>query len=317
MSNIWKDGMLGLIVGDALGVPVEFMSRTELMKNPVTGMREYGTHHQPMGTWSDDSSMALAELDSIRTVGTIDYTDMMERFSRWCMYGEYTPFGEVFDIGIATSRALMNYAKGIAPLESGGKTEWDNGNGSLMRILPVCLYLFERQKKVCTSENESIYMIHAVSALTHAHVRSQMACGIYYFLVKAILEEEGSLENRLQKGMDRAYQYYRQDLSNHRELENYKRLADLSEFKENSKEGIKSSGYVVDTLEAAVWCLLHSHSYKETVLMAVNLGEDTDTIGAVAGGLAGLYYKEEGIPKEWLPVLQRREWIAYLLCAIE
>lgn len=316
MSNIWKDGMLGLIVGDALGVPVEFMSRTELMKNPVTGMREYGTHHQPMGTWSDDSSMALAELDSIRTVGTIDYTDMMERFSRWCMYGEYTPFGEVFDIGIATSRALMNYAKGIAPLESGGKTEWDNGNGSLMRILPVCLYLFERQKKVCTSENESIYMIHAVSALTHAHVRSQMACGIYYFLVKAILEEEGSLEKRLQKGMDRAYQYYRQDLSNHRELENYKRLADLSEFKENPKEGIKSSGYVVDTLEAAVWCLLHSHSYKETVLMAVNLGEDTDTIGAVAGGLAGLYYKEEGIPQEWTQVLQRREWIEEVLQGI-
>lgn len=313
MSNIWKDGMLGLIVGDALGVPVEFMSRTELMKNPVTGMREYGTHHQPMGTWSDDSSMALAELDSIRTVGTIDYTDMMERFSRWCMHGEYTPFGEVFDIGIATSRALMNYAKGIAPLESGGKTEWDNGNGSLMRILPVCLYLFERQKKVCTSENESIYIIHAVSALTHAHVRSQMACGIYYFLVKAILEEEGSLENRLQKGMDRAYQYYRQDLSNHRELENYKRLADLSEFKETPKEGIKSSGYVVDTLEAAVWCLLHSHSYKETVLMAVNLGEDTDTIGAVAGGLAGLYYKEEGIPQEWTQVLQRREWIEEVL----
>ena len=316
MSNIWKDGMLGLIVGDALGVPVEFMSRTELMKNPVTGMREYGTHHQPRGTWSDDSSMALAELDSIRTVGTIDYTDMMERFSRWCMYGEYTPFGEVFDIGIATSRALMNYAKGIAPLESGGKTEWDNGNGSLMRILPICLYLFERQKKVCTSENESIYMIHAVSALTHAHVRSQMACGIYYFLVKAILEEEGSLENRLQKGMDRAYQYYRQDLSNHRELENYKRLADLSEFKENPKEGIKSSGYVVDTLEAAVWCLLHSHSYKETVLMAVNLGEDTDTIGAVAGGLAGLYYKEEGIPQEWTQVLQRREWIEEVLQGI-
>ena len=90
MSNIWKDGMLGLIVWDALGVPVEFMSRTELMINPVTGMREYGTHHQPMGTWSDDSSMALAELDSIRTVGTIDYTDMMERFSRWCMHVEFT-----------------------------------------------------------------------------------------------------------------------------------------------------------------------------------------------------------------------------------
>ena len=313
MSNIWKDGMLGLIVGDALGVPVEFMSRTELMKNPVTGMREYGTHHQPRGTWSDDSSMALAELDSIRTLGTIDYTDMMERFSRWCMHGEYTPFGEVFDIGTATSRALMNYAKGMPPLESGGKTEWDNGNGSLMRILPICLYLFERQKKVCTSENESIYMVHAVSALTHAHVRSQMACGIYYFLVKAIKEREGTLENRLQEGMDRAFQYYRQDLSNHRELEQHHRLADLSEFKGLSKEKIKSSGYVVDTLEAAVWCLIHSQSYKETVLMAVNLGEDTDTVGAVTGGLAGLYYKTEGIPKEWLQVLQRREWIEEML----
>ena len=316
MSNIWKDGMLGLIVGDALGVPVEFMSRMELMKNPVTGMREYGTHHQPRGTWSDDSSMALAELDSIRTVGTIDYTDMMERFRSWCLHAEYTPFHEVFDIGNATSKAIMKYGRGTEPLDSGGKTEWDNGNGSLMRILPVCLYLFERQKKVCTSENESIYMIHAVSALTHAHVRSQMACGIYYFLVKAILEEEGSLENRLQKGMNRAYQYYRQDLSNHRELENYKRLADLSEFKETPKEGIKSSGYVVDTLEAAVWCLLHSHSYKETVLMAVNLGEDTDTVGAVAGGLAGLYYKEEGIPQEWTQVLQRREWIEEVLQGI-
>ena len=207
----------------------------------------------------------------------------------------------------------MNYVKGIAPLESGGKTEWDNGNGSLMRILPVCLYLFERQKKVCTSENESIYMVHAVSALTHAHVRSQMACGIYYFLVKAILEQEGTLENRLQEGMERAYQYYRQDLSNYRELENYKRLSDLSEFKETPKEGIKSSGYVVNTLEAAIWCLLHSHSYKETVLMAVNLGEDTDTVGAVAGGLAGLYYKEEGIPQEWTQVLQRREWIEEVL----
>lgn len=93
-------------------------------------------------------------------------------------------------------------------------------------------------------------------------------------------------------------------------------MADLSEFKETPKEGIKSSGYVVDTLEAAVWCLLHSHSYKETVLMAVNLGEDTDTIGAVAGGLAGLYYKEEGIPQEWIQVIQRREWIEEVLQGI-
>lgn len=179
--NTWKAGILGLVVGDALGVPVEFTSREERRQDMVTGMRAYGTHNQPAGTWSDDSSMVFATLDSINQKRTIDYQDIMEKFSEWCLYGEYTPFHEVFDIGITVSRAIIRYGQGVAPVEAGGNREFDNGNGSLMRILPVCLYLYNRQKVICASEDESIYIIHNVSALTHAHLRSQMACGFYYF----------------------------------------------------------------------------------------------------------------------------------------
>lgn len=258
--------------------------------------------------------MVFATLDSIAQKGRIDYKDIMDKFTEWCLYGEYTPFQEVFDIGTATSRAIIRYGKGALPLDSGGKTEWDNGNGSLMRILPVCLYLYNYQKSFCISEDESIYIIHNVSALTHANLRSQMACGFYYFMVKAIIEKEGNLLFRLQQGIDNACQYYRCDLRNYPEMKQFSRLLNLRIFAKLPENEIKSSGYVVDTLEAAIWCLLTTFSYKAAVLQAVNLGDDTDTVGAVTGGLAGLYYGYDAIPTEWLKTLQRREWIEELLC---
>lgn len=312
-KNIWLDGMMGLIVGDALGVPVEFEMRSYLKEEPVLGMRSFGTHHQPAGTWSDDSSMALATLDSIHENEGIDYKDLMDKFSGWCLSGDYTPFHDNFDIGISTSRAIMNYGQGMKPLECGGRTEQENGNGSLMRIMPVCLYLFERQKRICTSENEAIYILHNVSALTHAHIRSQIACGMYYFLVKAVIEGKGNLMDRLQSGMDKGFSYYRQDMKNYSNLEYYNRLTDLRKFKTIPEEDIQSSGYVVHTLEASIWCLIHSNSYEEAVLKAVNLGDDTDTVGAVTGGLAGLYYGYDNIPAEWLEVIQKREWIEKMI----
>ena len=229
------------------------------------------------------------------------------------MYGEYTPFGEVFDIGIATSRAVMKYSNGAKPLESGGKTEWDNGNGSLMRILPVCLYLFEQQKSLNISDDEVIDIVHNCSALTHAHIRSKLACGIYYFLVRAVLRECGELTERLQIGIDNAFEYYGKN--NENELGNYNRLILLSEFKNIPKELIKSTGYVVYTLEAAIWCLINTSSYEEAVLKAVNLGDDTDTVAAVTGGLAGLYYTYDKIPASWIAKVQKKNWIDSLLKA--
>ena len=126
-----KSAMFGLVVGDALGVPVEFQSREELEQDPVTGMRAYGTHHQPAGTWSDDSSMALCLLESL-THG-VNYEDMLVRFLRWAEEGYMTAHGDVFDMGIATQQALAKYKRGTPPLECGGTGTYDNGNGSLMR----------------------------------------------------------------------------------------------------------------------------------------------------------------------------------------
>ena len=309
MRNIWRDGIYGLAVGDALGVPVEFTSREERKADPVMEMRGYGTHDQPAGTWSDDTSMVLATLDSIDNQRNLDRKDMMKCFSDWCLYGEYTPFREVFDIGNATRQAILRYGQTKNLDECGGRTEYDNGNGSLMRILPVCLFLFERQKKICTSEDECIYKIHAVSTLTHANLRSQMACGIYYFCVEAVLEQQGSLIERLQKGIDQAYEYYRHDLRNYAQLQHFQRLMHLEKFRELPEMEISSSGYVVDTLEAAIWCLIQTDSFEEALIMAVNLGDDTDTVGAVTGGLAGLYYGYEKIPQEWLDALQKKDMI--------
>ena len=128
MKNIWVNGMMGVVVGDALGMPVQFVDRVELKNNPVETMEGYGTYNMPPGTWSDDSSMALATLDSIRDKGDIDYSDIMERFVRWNFYGEYTPAGKAFDQGNTCMEAIYNYVREKNYKTCGKTGEWANGN---------------------------------------------------------------------------------------------------------------------------------------------------------------------------------------------
>lgn len=301
------DGIVGLAIGDALGVPVEFKSRQELAKNPVISMREYGTYNQPMGTWSDDTSLTLALIDSIIEQDKLVYKDIMNRFSNWLMYNDYTASGEVFDVGNAVSRAIMNYGRGMNPLECGGVSEYENGNGSLMRILPIAYYL---QKQRDNTIESRIKIVHNVSALTHRHPISLIACGIYINIALQLLTTKESLYTCIEQGINESFEYY--DDKIYDEVDNYMRLRGLSNFSNLSEEDIRSSGYVIDTLEAVIWCLLNTNSYKECVLKAVNLGNDTDTVGAVAGGLAGIYYGSDNIPKEWLDVLARRQYIEEL-----
>lgn len=176
MINRLKDnilsGIMGLVLGDALGVPVEFKNRDELMNNPVLGMRSFGTHHQPKGTWSDDSSLTLCLAESLAT-GVLDYRDIMDKFLDWMRNGDYTPHGLLFDIGNGTRAAIERYICGCEPLGCGGKEEWDNGNGSLMRILPAAYYVANK------TLDERMHIVHDISRLTHAHPRSLIACGIY------------------------------------------------------------------------------------------------------------------------------------------
>lgn len=301
------DGIIGLATGDALGVPVEFMERQEIARNPVTSMREYGTHQQPKGTWSDDTSLTLALIDSIATKKGIDYADIMERFSNWLMYDDYTAWGEVFDVGNATSRAIMNYGRGMDPLECGGASEYENGNGSLMRVLPLAYYL---QKQKCDTMEDYMEIIHRVSSLTHRHRISLIGCGIYINIAIKLLGRAGPLFACVEQGIVEAFIYYKKQKWD--ELRVYGRLGDLQNFQKLLAAEIKSSGYVVDTLEAALWCLLNTNTYKDCVLKAVNLGNDTDTVGAVAGGLAGIYYGTDHIPEDWLEVLAGKRYIEEL-----
>ena len=207
-ANPYLDGMMGLVVGDALGVPVEFVSGEELSKRPVTGMTGYGTYNVPKGSWSDDSSMALATLDVLRDGINLD--KIMANFVSWEQQGEFTPFGETFDEGITCHMAIQNYRKSNDVTTCGLSDEYSNGNGSLMRILPVCIYLAKLQEEEKMMDADAISMIHAVSALTHAHVRSKMACGIYYFCVRSCMDRIGSISDWLQAGVDAAFSYYDQ-----------------------------------------------------------------------------------------------------------
>ena len=303
-----KSAIFGLVVGDALGVPVEFQFREELEQDPVTGMRAYGTHNQPAGTWSDDSSMALCLLESL-THG-VNYDDMMARFRRWAEEGYMTAHGDVFDMGIATQQALDKYKRGTPPLKCGGAGTYDNGNGSLMRILPMALYLHRTMGPEFPNKPEAYQMIHNASALTHAHPISLIACDIFCSVANELLRG-GSSPADVQRGIASAKTMCASLPDTAPHLAELKRL-DVFALQSLSRAEISGSGYVVHTLEAALWCLLRSDSYRACVLEAVNLGEDTDTVGAVAGGLAGIRYGLGGIPEEWLSLIPKRAEIESL-----
>lgn len=310
MKNYYLDGIMGLIVGDALGVPYEFSRREKLADEPATDMIGYGTYNVPAGTWSDDSSMALATLDSLRN--GYDPDDIMRNFVDWLKNGEYTPFGEVFDVGCTCSRAIEDYSVNGDINSCGCGNSDDNGNGSLMRILPACIYFYEKENIGRLSINKIIDDIHTISALTHAHLRSKIACGLYYFLAKEMMDGSGSINERLQSGFDNGFAFYEADSKNSEELSYYDRLRNISEFAQLPDSEIQSSGYVVASFEAAVWCIANTSDYRSCVLKAVNLGRDTDTVAAIAGGLAGLYYGYDGISEEWISKIAKREWIENL-----
>ena len=305
-----KSVMLGHAVGDALGVPVEFCTREELDRNPVTGMRGWGSYSVPEGCWSDDTSMSLATFDSLKN-GKIDYAEIMDNFVKWVSNDAYTATGETFDVGRTCLSAIRNYCKrdGLPPLECGLSDEYSNGNGSLMRIHPFVLYA-TLTKLNGTEDGYWLWMgsIRNGCMLTHAHERSIMGCYIYGYCLSFLLKE--ATRESLIAGL----KFAGEDLDYLPEFEHYQRLF-LPDFEKLTRDEIKSTGYVVDTLEAALWCVLTTNDYKSCVLKAVNLGGDTDTIAAVAGGLAGALYGCESIPREWLDSLLKREYIENL-CTI-
>ncbi len=300
--NIIKGAVLGHVIGDAVGVPVEFVPRQKLERHPVYHMLSNGTHNMPKGTWSDDSSMMLCTLASIIVKQDVDFEDIMTRFSQWAKNGYMTPHGKPFGIGRTTLKSIAKFWRGESAIKCGCISEKDNGNGSLMRILPISIFNSFSNLDM----DAKIKKIHMVSALTHAHDRSCIACGIYNFIFEEIVRTQN--KSAISLGLEKAKEYYQSSS----EIKVFERLF-KTDFSVLKNSGIKSSGYVVDTLEAAVWSLLNSDNYKDAVLCAVNLGEDTDTIAAIAGGLAGALYGYDNLPREWVDDTLDKEKIL-LMC---
>lgn len=273
--NKLKDAVYGFAIADALGVPYEFKVRDSFVCNDMIG---YGTHNQEAGTWSDDTSMLLATLESIKRLGKIDLYDIMLNFSKWLFNAEFTPAGQVFDVGNTTYKAIRKFSLDKDVTACGLDGFYDNGNGGLMRILPLAF---------CDVSDKDI---DEVTALTHAHEISKEASRIYIHIVRALLEGEDIKET----------------LNKFALSEMYNHLVDLAEF---TVDDISSSGYVIDTLTAVIWCFINTNNYRDCVLTAVNLGSDTDTVGALAGALAGIRYGFDSIPKEWLEKLKNKELI--------
>ncbi len=294
-----KAVIIGHATGDALGVPAEFCERAELAQSPLTDMEGFGTYPYPAGTWSDDTSMSLCALDVLKD-GKCDFNKIMYNFGKWLAEDEYTATGETFDVGNACKNAIIDYhAHKMGITECGQREEYSNGNGSLMRINPFVLYLLAKDGEI---NKNNLSFIYRASMLTHAHSRAMLGCGIYACVLEALINIPTKASAFM--GLAKAKLL----MGNEEEIIHYNRIFQKN-FARLPREEIKSGGYVVHTLEAAIWCLLNTDNYRDCVLCAVNLGGDTDTVAAVAGGLAGALYGYSAIPEKWRSTLERKDYI--------
>jgi len=302
-----KSILFGVAVGDALGVPVEFSSREKMEQNPLSEMIGFGTYNQPKGTWSDDSTMTFCLAESLLE-DEFSLRKLSNRFINWVDWGYWTPHGELFDIGNTTHAAIEKLRTIEDPELAGGSHETENGNGSLMRILPLILKTSQQ------SISESYNLIQSVSSLTHRHQRSVISC-FYYLTFARFLIQGHSKESSYEMTNKNVISQLEERNIQKEELIHFKRiLYDQISTLEYSQ--IRGSGYVIHSLESSIWCLLKTNTYKEAVLKAINLGEDTDTTAAITGGLAALTYGFNSIPQNWISQIVKKDEIEELATSL-
>lgn len=280
MKNAIYYGVLGHCIGDAIGVSLEFSKREDLKNNPVVGFQKGGFHDQPIGTWSDDSSLVFCTMDSVRTKRQIDIQNIGEYFIAWYKHGFWTATGYCFDIGSGTEQSLQRIISGTPCVEAGSKGEYNNGNGSLMRMLPISFYLAANS----FTDEENYNIVGQLSSITHAHEISILGCYIYVCMTICLINGMSKYD-----ALDQAIEKVHRLQFNNQYLGRYQRILNkkICDLKENE---IFSDTYVVSTLEASIWSFMSTNNYRDAILKAVNLGEDTDTVGAITGSLAGIYY---------------------------
>lgn len=288
----FRGALLGLAVGDALGATVEFHTRGFFP--PLTDMIGGGPHDVEPGQWTDDTSMALCLAESLIESREFDPADQMRRYVRWWREGYNSSKGYCFDIGNTTREALARFETTGDPY-SGDTHPGTAGNGSLMRLAPVALRYADHDTAVARAADSS--------RTTHAAAEAVDACRLFASLLHGALS--GLDKEQLMPAARAA-------LASQGPLAPSIEAIAAGSFNDKDEQTIRSSGYVVHTLEAALWAFFRTSTFRDGVLMAVNLGDDADTVGAVHGQIAGAHYGLSAIPAEWIERIWRRDDIVAL-----
>ena len=269
---------LGLAVGDAVGTTLEFSRRD--VQPRLNDMIGGGPFRLPPGGWTDDTSMALALADSLVACRNLDCRDLMDRFVSWWRDGEYSHTGRCFDIGNTIRAALDRYERTGDPM-AGSTDPWSAGNGSLMRLAPVALRFWNDRARLSEAAAQQ-------SRTTHGAEEAVDACRAFADMLADAISGEP-----------------RPDVLAPRAFEGAPRISEIlgGSWRKYARDEIRSSGYVVDTLEAAIWSVARTGNFRNAVLLAANLADDADTVAAVTGQLAGGIYGRSGIPTHWLDQL--------------
>lgn len=288
----FRGALLGLATGDAVGTSLEFSPRGTF--EPIEDMVGGGPFNLQAGQWTDDTSMALCLASSLVECGGFDPRDQMDRYCQWWRNGYLSSTGNCFDIGITTRSALASFERTGEPF-SGSTDGMSAGNGSIMRLAPVPMYYHPDVRKVVHHAGES-------SRTTHGAAESVDACKLFGRMITAALSRESKDEILFSNPFESTSQAIEPA------------IADIARgsYRGKREKEIKGSGYVVKSLEAALWCFWTTDSFEEAILKAANLGDDADTTTAVCGQIAGAYYGAEGIPMRWLNRLAMRNDICEL-----
>lgn len=286
--------IVGLLVGDALGVPYEFHDRISIPPFEEIEFEPPGYFRRshagvPIGTWSDDGTQALILLNTLLERRKFDAEHFAKGLVDWYDKGFMAVGGKVFDVGIQTANSIRELKSGVQPLLAGGVGEYSNGNGSLMRVLPLALWHKGSDLELITDAFDQ-------SSVTHAHLRSKLCCALYCLWARRILQND---ENAWDSAIETLYEIFPEGTEENTEFE-------TQIFPKDVIYETNGSGYVVDSLRSARWAC-NNQSYEETVKAAISLGNDTDTTACIAGGIAGIKFGLNDIPNRWRENLRGKE----------
>ena len=289
-----KGCMLGLAIGDAMGAPVEFMKRGTF--EPITGYRSGGKFRLNAGEWTDDTAMALCLAQSLIDSNGFDPIDQLDKYLEWIDSGYMSCTGKMVGLGKTCWRSLVRYRR-TGQAYTDIKHEKFSGNGSLMRLSPICIYYVD-------DLDQAVHHAALSSKTTHGSPIAVDCCRYFAYVILNFvngIDKDTLFSDRF---ISDTYKYF-SDEPLHRELNSIIRC----EYISKGEDEIQSTGYAIHSLEAALWSFYHTSTLEDAILKSVNLGDDADTVGVITGQLAGAYYGMDGILEEWINGLSHLDLI--------